>query len=184
MTVLVIPLLTNTAPVLAPIGNQTVNVGQTVAFTASAMDTDQPPQTLTFSLSSTPTNDTLTQINNTNAIFNWRPLVTQANTTNVFMVKVADSGNPSLSTTQGFTVTVNPLTPPSISSAVWSNHQFGLQVSGQPGPDYALQVSTNLADWSTLWITNSPSMPFSWTDTNAAALPAQFYRIKVGPPLP
>jgi len=27
-------------------------------------------------------------------------------------------------------------------------------------------------------------MPFSWTDTNATALPAQFYRIKVGPPLP
>jgi hypothetical protein len=27
-------------------------------------------------------------------------------------------------------------------------------------------------------------MPFQWTDTNSAALPAQFYRIKVGPPLP
>ena len=46
----------NTPPVLAPIANQTVNVGQTVAFTASAADTDQPPQTLTFSLLSGPTN--------------------------------------------------------------------------------------------------------------------------------
>ena len=48
---LLIPLApSNTPPVLASIGNQTVNVGQTVAFIASATDTDQPPQTLTFSL--------------------------------------------------------------------------------------------------------------------------------------
>jgi len=180
----VIPTLTNTPPVLAAITNRTVNVGQTVALTASATDTNQPPQTLTFSLFSAPTNDTLTQINNTNATFNWRPLVTQANTTNVFTVKVADSGTPSLSATQSFTVTVNPLTPPSVSSAAWRNGQFNLQVSGQAGPDYAVQVSTNLVDWSTLWITNSPPMPFQWADTNAGALPMQFYRIKVGPPLP
>src|ERR1022692_434251 len=36
-------LTSNTPPTLAPIANQTVNVGQTVAFTASATDTDQPP---------------------------------------------------------------------------------------------------------------------------------------------
>jgi hypothetical protein len=29
-----------------------------------------------------------------------------------------------------------------------------------------------------------PPMPFSWTDTNPATLPAQFYRVKAGPPLP
>src|ERR1019366_3830555 len=40
----------NMPPVLAAISNQTVNVGQTVAFTASVTDTDQPPQTLTFAL--------------------------------------------------------------------------------------------------------------------------------------
>ena len=53
------------------------------------------------------------------------------------------------------------------------------------GPDYAVQVSSNLANWSTLFITNSPpTRIFQWTDTNAATAPAQFYRIKVGPPLP
>jgi len=46
-----------------------------------------------------------------------------------------------------------------------------------------VQGSTNLADWNTLFITNSPAMPFSWTDTNTATLPARFYRIKAGPPL-
>ena len=59
MDVLVIPVLGNTPPVLAAISNYTVNVGQTVAFTASATDSNQPPPTLTFSLLSAPTNATL-----------------------------------------------------------------------------------------------------------------------------
>jgi hypothetical protein len=97
---------------------------------------------------------------------------------------VADNGTPSLSATQSFTVTVNPLTQPTAASIVLNNGQMEFQVSGQAGPDYAVQVSSNLFDWNTLFITNSPAMPFSWTDTNQATLPAQFYRIKVGPPLP
>ena len=171
----------NTPPVLNPIGNQTTNVGGTVAFTASASDSDSPPQTLTFSLLSGPGNAT---VDTYSGAFSWRPLVTQANTTNLFALQVADDGIPSMSATQGFTVTVNPLTVPSAVSLVLNNGQLGFQISGQTGPDYAVQVSSNLFAWSTLFITNSPAMPFSWTDTNPATLPAQFYRIKVGPPLP
>ena len=172
---------TNTPPVLAAIGNQTVNVGQTVAFTASATDTDQPPQTLTFSLLSGISSATL---NPGNGAFSWRPAVTNANTTNAFTLKVADNGSPILSATQSFSVMVNPLTQPAAASVVLKNGKLGFQVSGQTGPDYAVQVSSNLFDWSTLFTTNSPAMPFSWADTNTATLPAQFYRIQVGPPLP
>lgn len=183
LTLLVIPSLTNnTAPVLAPIGNQTVNVGQTVAFNASATDTDSPPQTLTFSLLSGSGNATL---NTNTGAFLWRPLVTQANTTNAFALKVADNGSPSLSATQSFNVMVNPLTRPGLSSPVLSNGPITFLMSGgQTGPDYAVQVSTNLADWSTLYVTNWTGSPLQLPDTNAATAPAQFYRIKVGPPLP
>jgi hypothetical protein len=171
----------NTPPVLAAIGNQTVNVGQTVAFTASATDTDQPPQTLTYNLLAGPAGATL---NPNSGALSWRPQVTDANTTNPFTLKVADNGSPSLSATQTFMVTVNSLTQPGLSSIGLSNGLMGFQVNGETGPDYAVQMSSNLVDWSTLYIANSPTMPFSWTDTNTAALPAQFYRIKVGPPLP
>jgi hypothetical protein len=174
-------IISNTAPVLAAISNWTVNGGQTVAFTASATDTDAPPQTLTFSLLSGLGNATL---NTNTGAFAWRPLVTQANTTNSFTLKVADNGTPALSATQSFMVTVNPLARPFAASSALSNGRFGFQVSGQAGPDYAVQISTNLINWSTLFITNSPLMPFQWTDTNAATLPARFYRIQVGPPLP
>lgn len=180
MMVLTIPILSNTPPVLAAIGNQTVNVGQIIAFTASATDTDLPPQTLTFNLLGAPTNATLSA----NGNFVWRPIVSQSNTTNLISLQVTDSGTPPLSATQNFTAIINPLTPPSVSSAVLNNGQFTLQVGGMVGPDYAVQVSTNLIDWNNLFITNSPPMPFTWSDTNAVAQPMQFYRIETGPPLP
>ena len=60
---------------------------------------------------------------------------------------------------------------------------FRLSVGGQSGPDYAIEMSTNLTQWSTVFVTNSPAVPFVWTDTNAAA-PQRFYRLKLGPPLP
>jgi hypothetical protein len=174
-------IVSNTAPTLAPIGNRTINVGSNLVFTASATDSDTPAQTLTFSLLSGPGTATL---NSSSGAFSWRPTVTDANTVNPFSLKVSDSGSPSMSATQNFTVTVNPLTLPTASSINLANGQFGFQVGGQAGPDYAVQASSNLVDWSTLFSTNSPAMPFSWTNPNPATLPAQFYRIQVGPPLP
>lgn len=176
----------NTAPTLAPIANQIVNVGQTVGITALAGDTDSPPQTLAFSLASAPASATLNQINNTNAAFSWRPGVASANMLNPVSLKVTDNGLPSLSATQNFTITVNPLALPKVPSVGWSNGQFTVLVTNSlVGPDYAVQGSSNLINWSTLFITNSPpTNSFRWTDTNALTLPVQFYRVKIGPPLP
>ena len=81
-------LPTNIAPTLAPIVNQTVNVGQTVAITAKASDTNYPTPTLIFSLLGAPAGATLTKLNNTNAAFSWRPLTSQANSTNTISIKV------------------------------------------------------------------------------------------------
>jgi beta-galactosidase len=179
-------LPTNTVPILAVIANQTVNVGQTAALTASATDTDSPQPSLTFSLLSGPASAAVTQINNTNANFSWRPQVTDANSTNPVALKVVVSGQPTLSATQNFKITVNPLVLPTVSSVAWNNSQLTLQVTNSIlGPDYSVQASSNLVNWSTLFITNSPpTTSFQWTDTNAATLPVQFYRIKTGPPLP
>jgi hypothetical protein len=145
-----------------------------------------PAATLTFSLLSAPASATLNQINNTNAAFSWRPQVTDASTINPVTLKVTDNGSPSLSATQSFTITVNPLALPTVPSVGWNNGQFTLLVTNSiVGPDYAVQASSNLVNWSTLFITNSPpTNSFQWTDTNALTLPVQFYRIKIGPPLP
>jgi hypothetical protein len=181
VNLLIPPAPSNTPPVLAAINNQTVNVGQTVAFNAIVTDTNQPVPVLTFSLTTGPSS---TSLNPATGAFSWRPQVTNANTVNPFTIKVTDNGTPSLSASQSFTVTVNPLTQPGLSSLGLNNGRIGFQVNGETGPDYAVQVSTDLSNWSTLLITNSPVLPFSWSDTNPPALPAEFYRIKLGPPLP
>ena len=170
----------NTAPSLASISNRVINVGYNLLITNTASDTDMPAQTLTYSLTNLSTSAT---IGSTNGIFNWRPLVTQANTTNQFSVVVVDNGSPSLSATQNFSVVVNPLTLPTVTLPAVGAGQIGLSVNGQVGPDYAVQVSSNLVDWTTLLIINPTTMPFNW-NTNTSPLPQQYYRIKVGPPLP
>jgi glucuronoarabinoxylan endo-1,4-beta-xylanase len=172
---------TNTPPTLAPVGNQVINAGVTLMVTNAATDADQPPQTLTFSLLNAPTNATLTPLNNTNAVFTWRPLVSQADTTNTITVKVADNGSPSLSATNNFTVKVNPLAQPTVSSIDVSGGQVSLVATGAVGPDYTLWASTNLTSWQVLFTSNSPVTPVTLVDTNFNTYPVRFYRIQLGP---
>jgi hypothetical protein len=94
---------------------------------------------------------------------------------------VTDNGTPNLSATQSFLVAVRPLPSPQISSVALDGGQLVLQVSGDSGPDYQIQTSTNLVNWSALLTTNSPAMPFIWTN-NPADLPKNFFRILAGPP--
>jgi hypothetical protein len=140
----------NTAPALNPISNITTNVGGTVTNTVVASDAELSSQTLTFSLLGGPASATLNKINSTNAAFSWRPAVTNANTTNTVTLKVADNGTPILSATQSFWIKVNALTLPTVPSVGWSNGQFTLRVTNSiVGPDYAVQASSNLVNWST-----------------------------------
>jgi hypothetical protein len=171
----------NTAPTLDPIANQTVNVGVTVNFAAAASDPDVPPQALSFSMPVGPTNATLDV---STGAFNWRPLVSQGGTVNPVTIVAADNGSPSLSATQSFTITVNALTRPTVGATGISAGLFSLSVTGQTGPDYAVRASTNLFDWQTVFVTNSPATPFQWTDPATGLFPLRFYQIVVGPPLP
>ena len=172
-------ILTNTPPVLAAITNQTIGAGVTLNITNSATDSDVPAQTLAFSLLTAPTNAV---IDTNSGLLTWRPMVTQANSTNPFTVMVADNGTPSLSATQSFVVTVIPLAQPVISTPLLSAGQLVVQVNGASGPDYQIQSSTNLTDWNVIFTTNSPPVPFSWTSNINSGPPANFFRVLVGPP--
>jgi pectin methylesterase-like acyl-CoA thioesterase len=170
----------NTAPTLAPVSDQTVNVGVTVNVTNVVTDPDAPAQSLSFTLLAGPGS-----VGTGTGVFTWRPDVTFSGTTNGVQVVVTDNGTPNLSATNSFNVIVNPLTAPSVSSYSIAGGQFALSVSGIAGPDYSLQVSSNLFDWDTLLITNSPPPVFTLVDTNnISTIPMRFYRIKTGPPLP
>ena len=168
----------NTVPTLAAIGSRTIGAGMTLTITNVTTDIDTPPQTFTYSLPTAPTN---AAINTNTGVLMWRPLVTQANTTNPFTVRVADNGVPSLSATQSFVVIVTNLLRPVVASPLLSGGQLVWRVTGASGPDYQIQASTNLVNWSAVFTTNSPAMPFAWTN-NILGLPMNFFRIKAGPP--
>ena len=177
----------NTAPTFtAPPGgtNAIINVGASLTIGCTATDSDTPAQTLTYALLTGPSG---AAVNSSSGNFTWRPTVAQAGSVNVVKVSVTDNGTPNLSATNTFTVTVNALTQPTATTPNYSAGQFSVGVSGQVGPDYALQATTNLAGgtWTTVASTNSPAtMPVILTDPNASAQPMQFYRVVTGPPLP
>ena len=155
-----------------------------LATNCIATDSDIPAQTLTYALLTGPSSMT---INTNSGVLVWRPNVSQAGSVNTVKVSVTDNGIPPLSATNTFTVTVTSLTQPTATTPNYSGGQFSVGVSGQVGPDYALQATTNLAGgtWTTVASTNSPAtMPVILTDTNASAQPMQFYRVVTGPPLP
>ncbi len=173
------PALPNNAPSLTPVSDQTVNVGVTVNVTNVATDADVPAQAITFSLLSGPGS-----VDPVTGVFTWRPAVINSGTTSGIQIVATDNGSPNLGATNSFSVIVNPLTSPTVSEPNYADGQFTLTVTGQVGPDYALEATTNLSSgiWTTLLITNSPPSPFTFT--NPAVEPVQFYRVKTGPPLP
>ena len=170
-----------TPPVLLPVATQTVDVGVAVNITNVASVSGSPDPSLNFTLLNGPTNATLTTANGTNGVFNWRPLVSQAGTTNLVEVVAADNQPPGLSATNSFILTVRPLAQPVLGPLAVSSGRFSLVVSGPQGPDYKLLMSTNLTGgWEVLYTTNSPATPVTLLDTNSNDR-ARFYRIQLGP---
>jgi hypothetical protein len=107
--------LPNTPPILDFISNKVITLGQTVAFTAGASDSDVPAQSLTFSLGAgAPAGATITPFTGS---FSWKPNSTGTNVP--VSVVVTDNGTPNLSATQTFFVTI--LIPPTISVQVNGN---------------------------------------------------------------
>lgn len=168
----------NTSPMLGAISNRTLLAGAMLTFTNNASDADVPAQTLTYSLPGNPGGATVTT--NT-GVFNWRPAIAQGGTSNVLSIVVTDNGTPALSATQSFSVVVSGPANPALQSAGISNGQFQLLVSGDFGPDYLIQTSTNLVNWSSVTNFASPLPPFNWTDPAPANGPRRFYRVLLGP---
>ncbi len=168
----------NDAPVFAAISNHVLNAGQTLSFTNSATDIDQPQQALVFSLLDFPAGAT---VDPSSGLFSWRPTVAQAGLTNIIQVRVVDDGVPSLGATQSFSVIVNPLVLPSVAHSSIAGEVFSLVVMGPVGPDYTVLASPDLLSWEAVFTTNAPPVPFSCTFTNVVGLPTRFFRIQVGP---
>ena len=173
--------LMNHAPALATLPDTNLSAGRTLAVTNQAVDVDAPLQTLTFSLLFAPVGATISP---TSGLILWRPAALQAGSTNLFTVQVMDNGTPSQSATQSFHVTVAILAKPQLSLVVFNNSGLQMQVNGDSGSDYTIQVATNLSgatNWTSVFTNSAPVMPFSWTDFNTTNYAARFYRVLLTP---
>jgi uncharacterized repeat protein (TIGR03806 family) len=170
----------NTPPVLAAISNHIVLAGRTLTIPGGGTDTDVPPQELTYSLITPPAPPAGVTLDAASGLFAWRPAMAQVGS-NWFGIRVSDNGTPSLSATQNFWVQVNQPALPGLANPHLTSGHFSLLVSGDWGPDYTVLGSTNLADWLTLFVTNSPSLPFLFVDPATSNSAHKFYRVRLGP---
>ncbi len=170
----------NQTPTLAPISPKAILAGRTLTFTNVATDPDVPTQKLTFSLLSAPAGATL---NPTNGVFGWRPTIAQGGSGYLMRLSVTDSGTPAQSATQAFTVTVIQPSQPQLTPATLQSNALTLSAIGDIGPDYIIEASDTLpaTNWQTVFVTNSPPLPFLWSSPSVQNAPQQFYRVRLGP---
>ena len=71
---------------------------------------------------------------------------------------------------------------PSVQSAWFTNGNFNMLISGPTSGTYTVESATNFANpqWAAVFTTNSPVLPFTFTDTNESS-GQRFYRAVVSP---
>ncbi len=133
-------LLPNSPPALGAVDDRVITEGQWLLVTASATDTDLPPQTLTYTLD--PGAPEGAGINPQSGLLAWRPAPAQAPGTNTLTVRVTDDGAPPLSDSRTFTVIVLRL--PRISSATLAGQTLDVRWPAFPGKTYQVQYTEDL----------------------------------------
>jgi hypothetical protein len=139
----------NTPPVVGSIADQVVIEGQLLLFTATATDTEVPPQSLTFSLG--PGAPAGAAISPANGLFSWRPDSTQVPGTNFITVRVTDDGSPPMSDTRTFTVLVAQR-PQVTSITPTANGGYAITFVTIAGKTYRVEYKDSLDDpsWTPL----------------------------------
>jgi hypothetical protein len=173
----------NTAPVLAPIPNQTVAAGNLLTLAASASDVDAPPQFLEFSLA--PGAAAGASVDPVSGVFAWPIPPSPVSTTNSVTLRVTDDGTPPLSASQTFTIVVTPGgSPPAMLPPQIVGGQIVLNWSSEPGFTYRLEYKDDLM--STNWTTIGGDVlaagaNCSKSDNFGGTNSARFYRVLLEP---
>jgi hypothetical protein len=114
--------LPNDPPVIAAIADRVINEGQTLAFTVSATDPQQPLQTLSYRfVGIIPAG---LSIHAATGQVSWTPSESQGPGVYDVVVEVADSGNPSLAETRAFRITVQEVNVAPILTAYSAQNVF------------------------------------------------------------
>ncbi len=176
-----ITVVKNQSLTTSPVANTNLIAGQTLTISNSAVDPYLPPLTLAWRIVNAPAGAAIDPASGT---VSWRPTMTQAPSTNTFSIAVSDNGSPSLSATQSFLVNVSLPASPKISAPSVNGGGLQFSISGNSGPDYVIETSTNLSltnAWLPVFSNASPTLPFVFSNPVPANLNQQFYRVRLGP---
>lgn len=170
----------NRAPELPPIPDQTVNEGELLSFTITAVDPDLPAQHLTFTLGAGAAAGA--NLDPATGLFTWTPTEAQGPATNAFSVLVADDGVPSLNAARSFTVVVREINrPPAIAPIPDQSVRKGellVFAAAATDPDLPTQnLAFSLGNGAPSGAAISPAGLFTWTPDAGQA--AAVYQIAV-----
>jgi hypothetical protein len=166
-----LPGFSNAAPILTPIGGKIIFLGQTLAFTATATDSDLPAQILNFTLTGTPP----AGANISGAgVFTWTPAAVG---TNALTIRVTDNGVPPANDSE--TITVEVLSAPRFASSLRNGDNFELTWGARTGKKYAVEYKDDLnaTEWTPLWTNTAVNNTLSFTNATTNAL-QRFFRIR------
>jgi uncharacterized repeat protein (TIGR01451 family) len=174
----------NSAPVLAAIGNKTVNELSALSFTATATDSDLPANTLTYSLDAgAPTGAT---INATTGAFTWTPTEAQGPGVYPITVRVTDNGSPVLNDYETINVTVSEVNSAPVLAAIGNktvNELSALSFTAT-APDSDLPANTLTysldAGAPTGAAINATTGAFTWTPTEVQGPGLYTITVRVG----
>ncbi len=165
----------NVAPVLGAVGNRSVNEQANLSFTTTAMDQDDPAQTLTFSLDAVSLAAGMT-INGSTGAFSWTPTESQGGAIYSVTITVTDSGtNPNnLTDAETFSITVNEVNVAPILNLIGNRSvdelatlSFTATATDQDVPAQSLTFSLDANSLAAGMTINGSTGAFSWTPTEA-----------------
>ncbi len=148
----------NQSPVLAPIGNKTVNENSTLTFTITASDAEG--DTLSYSASNLPSGATF---NTATKTFSWSPSYTQAGTYSGLRFTVSDGTSTDY---EDITITVNNINRAPVLASIGAksvneNSNLSFVISASDADNDSLSYSaSNLPSGATF---NTSTKVFSWT---------------------
>ena len=163
----------NVAPVLGAIGDQSVDEGATLSFTATATDSDLPADTLTFSLDAASLALGMTIDSNTGA-FSWTPTESQGGLTPSVTIRVTDDGTGALWDEETITITVNDTNTAPVVGAIGDQSvdelatlTFTATATDADLPADTLSFSLDAASIALGMTIDANSGAFSWTPTES-----------------
>lgn len=170
----------NVPPVLAAIGNKTVEENATLSFVINGTDTDLPAQTLTYTMEGTiPVGASFNAATRT---FTWTPTGAAAPSTNTVTFRVTDNGSPAASDSEIVTIVVTAidaevtLAQPQVNP----NGSVTLSWSTVAGRSYRVEFKNSLTEtnWQLLTTVTAEGTNSTTTDNTNGGQTQRYYRIQ------